>query len=90
MRVLVLTTEETTPVLDLPGTTVTRQDPYRLTLTIDTRTQPVEAVIRSALQSFVVQDIAVESPPLDDIVKAIYRGEIGQGEIGRDFDHATA
>ena len=85
-----LTTEEAAPVLYLPGTTVTRQDPYRLTLTIDTRTQSVEAVIRSALQSFAVQDIAVESPPLDDIVKAIYRGEIGRGEIGQDVDHVTA
>ncbi len=90
LRVLMLTTEEAAPVLYLPGTTVTRQDPYRLTLTIDTRTQSVEAVIRSALQSFAVQDIAVESPPLDDIVKAIYRGEIGRGEIGQDVDHVTA
>ena len=85
LRVLVLTTEEAAPVLDLPGTTVTRQDPYRLTLTIDTQTQPVEAVIRSALNSLAVQDIAVESPPLEDIVKAIYRGEIGQ-----EVSHATA
>ncbi|MGH1480599.1 MAG: ABC transporter ATP-binding protein [Geminicoccales bacterium] len=85
LRVLVLTTKETTPVLELPGTTVTGQAPYRLTLTIDTRIQPVETVIRSALNSLTVQDIAVESPPLDDIVKAIYRGE-----IGRDVDHATA
>lgn len=80
-RLLVLTTEEVTPTLDLPGATVTGQDPYRLTLAIDTRKQPVEAAIRSALNSLKVQDIAVENPPLEEIIKAIYRGEI-DGEAG--------
>ena len=82
-RKLSLRTEEITPELDLPGTTVTAAAPHGLTLTIDTRTQPVETVIRSALNRFTVQDITVESPPLDDLIKAIYRGE-----IERDLAHA--
>ncbi len=78
-RLLVLTTEEVRPVLELPGAKVTGQDAYRLTLTIDTRILPVEAAIRAALNSLSVQDIALENPPFDDVIKAIYRGEIGDG-----------
>lgn len=50
---------------------------YRLTLAVDTTVVPIERVVAAALQRLTVRDLAVANPPLEDVIEAIYRGQIG-------------
>jgi ABC-2 type transport system ATP-binding protein len=73
-RSVVLITAEERPILELPGVAVTSAEPYRLTLSVDTRVSTVEQVVATALRLLSVRDLVIENPPLEEIVKAIYRG----------------
>ncbi|HET6521745.1 MAG TPA: hypothetical protein VFG47_18275, partial [Geminicoccaceae bacterium] len=75
-RAVVLATEEERPTLDMPGVAVAAAEPHRLTLAVDTAVAPIDRVVAAALAGLTVRDLVVESPPLEEIVKAIYRGEI--------------
>jgi len=44
-------------------------------LSIDTAVSTMEQVVAAALQRLTVRDLVIENPPLEDIVKAIYRGD---------------
>jgi ABC-2 type transport system ATP-binding protein len=72
-----LATAEEAPDLTLDGVTVVAVEPYRLTLAVDTRVVPIERVVAAALQRLTVRDLSVENPPLEEVIKAIYRGELG-------------
>ncbi len=72
-RVLTLMTEEERPVLDLAGVTVAKSEPHRVSFAVDLDVTPVERVVAAALDRFAVRDLAIENPPLDDIIRAIYR-----------------
>ncbi len=72
-RVLTLMTEEEQPVLDLAGVTVASREPHRVSFAVDLDVTPVERVVAAALDRFAVRDLAIENPPLDDIIRAIYR-----------------
>ena len=76
-RTVILATGEETPVLAIDGVTVVAAEPYRLTLAVDTRVVPIEQVVAAALKRVTVRDLSVETPPLEDVIKAIYRGEVG-------------
>jgi ABC-2 type transport system ATP-binding protein len=76
-RIVVLATDEENPDLALPGVTVAAAEPYRLTLAVDTKLAPIERVVAAALERLTLRDIVIENPPLEEVVKAIYRGEIG-------------
>ncbi|MBV9522272.1 MAG: ATP-binding cassette domain-containing protein [Alphaproteobacteria bacterium] len=80
-RVVVLMTDEERPELVLPGVVVAASEPYRLTLSVDTAAAPLERVVAAALERFTLRDLVIENPPLEEIVKAIYRGEIGAGGV---------
>jgi ABC-2 type transport system ATP-binding protein len=70
---VVLHTAEVHPVLALPGVRVIKQSPHRLELEVELETTPIEALIQAALRVAHVQDITVEDPPMDEIVRALYR-----------------
>jgi ABC-2 type transport system ATP-binding protein len=76
-RTVTLVTGEETPDLAIDGVTAMAVEPYRLTLAVDTTVVPIEQVVAAALQRLAVRDLSVENPPLEDVIKAIYRGEIG-------------
>jgi ABC-2 type transport system ATP-binding protein len=76
-RTVTLLTGEETPELTILGATAVEVTPYRLTLAVDTTVVPIEQVVAAALQRLTVRDLSVENPPLEDVIKAIYRGEIG-------------
>ena len=76
-RTVTLVTGQETPNLAIDGVTTAVVAPYRLTLTVDTTVAPIEQVVAAALQQLTVRDLSVENPPLEDVIKAIYRGEIG-------------
>jgi ABC-2 type transport system ATP-binding protein len=75
-RTVILATGEETPVLTLDGVTTRTAEPYRLTLAVDTTIVPVEKVVATVLQRLTVRDLSVENPPLEAVIKAIYRGEL--------------
>jgi ABC-2 type transport system ATP-binding protein len=75
-RTVTLVTGEETPDLTIDGVTAVAVEPYRLTLAVDTTVVPIEQVVATALQRLNVRDLSVENPPLEDVIKAIYRGEI--------------
>jgi ABC-2 type transport system ATP-binding protein len=74
-RTVTLVTGEETPAIAMAGVTRIALEPYRLTLAVDTTVVPIEQVVAAALQRLTVLDLAVENPPLEDVIKAIYRGE---------------
>jgi ABC-2 type transport system ATP-binding protein len=73
-RSVVLMTAEERPILELPGVEVASAEPYRLTLSVDTRVSAVEQVVATALRLLSVRDLVIENPPLEEIVTAIYQG----------------
>jgi len=77
-RVVTLMTEEETPSLDLPGVAVSGRAPHRVSFSVDLEVIPVERVISAALGRFGVRDLAIENPPLDDVIRAIYQGQNAQ------------
>ena len=74
-RAIVLETHDPEPAFSHPGVTILTAEPYRLTLTVDTATAPMEQVIAQALQRLQVRDLIVEDTPFEEVVKKIYRGE---------------
>ena len=78
-RAIALVTEDEWPTVDLPGVSVIAAEPYRLSLAVDTAVAPIERVVAAALERLGVRDIAIEATPLDEVVKAIYRGELAGG-----------
>lgn len=67
-----LVTEEPEPDLALEGVEVVARDRHALALQVDIKTTSVDRVIRAALETLTVQDIAIENAPLEDIIKQIY------------------
>jgi ABC-2 type transport system ATP-binding protein len=73
-RSVVVVTAEENPTLDVAGATVSVSDPYRITLSVDIAQTTIEQVVSAAFRKLTVRDLIIENPPLEDIVKAIYRG----------------
>lgn len=72
-RAMTLVTAEEHPSLDLPGVAIAAAEPYRLSLSVDTARIPVEKVVAAALARLSLRDIVIENPPLEEVIKAIYR-----------------
>ena len=73
-RLVTLMTEEESPSLDLPGVAVASREPHRTSFAVDLGLIQVERVVATALERFSVRDLAIENPPLDDVIRDIYRG----------------
>ena len=73
-RLVTLMTEEENPVLDLPGVALASREPHRASFAVDLDLASVERVVATALERFSVRDLAIENPPLDDVIRAIYSG----------------
>jgi hypothetical protein len=43
-------------------------------MSLDTSVTPVEKVVAAALAQLSLRDIVIENPPLEEVIKAIYRG----------------
>lgn len=57
---------------DLPGVTVLKSADYALKLEVDTKTIPIERVMTQVIAAAPVADIAIEDPPLDEVIAHIY------------------
>jgi ABC-2 type transport system ATP-binding protein len=78
-RSIILATHEESPTFEYPGTRVRGDGPYRLIVDVDINASPVERVVTAVLARLKVHDLLIEDPPLEDIVKAIYRGATAPG-----------
>ena len=72
-RSLVLVTEDEHPTLDLPGVRASADGPYRLLVDVDMRATTIERVVAAIIARLRIRDLVIENPPLEEIVKAIYR-----------------
>jgi ABC-2 type transport system ATP-binding protein len=60
-----------TPIT-LPGVSVLKATEYALKLEVDTRVAPIEQVMAAVLHAGSVADIAIEDPPLEEVIAHIY------------------
>jgi ABC-2 type transport system ATP-binding protein len=58
--------------IDLPGVTVAELTPHRTVLDVDLSRVSVGQVVHALLAQTTLQDLSIEDPPLDEIVRAIY------------------
>lgn len=71
-KILRLATEEETPVYAHDGVRVMRQDPHQIELSIDTQAVAVEQIVAACLTQFKIRDIAIDSNPLEEVIKTLY------------------
>jgi ABC-2 type transport system ATP-binding protein len=64
--------------LTLPGVTMLSTSEYEWKIEVDTRITPVSCVAAALLEAGTVADIAIEDPPLEEVIARIY------GESGRE------
>jgi ABC-2 type transport system ATP-binding protein len=72
-KVVTLLTEEPVVNLALPGVTIQHAEPHRTVLEVDTTATAVDQVVQAALARTRVRDLTVEDPPMEAIVREIYR-----------------
>jgi len=58
--------------IELPGVTTLKRTEYALKLEVDTRLTPIEQVMNEVLRAGPVADIAIEDPPLEEVIAHIY------------------
>jgi ABC-2 type transport system ATP-binding protein len=58
--------------LSLPGVTRRTSEPHLSIFEVDTRTTRVDAVVQAALAIGGIEDITIEDPPMEEVVRAIY------------------
>jgi ABC-2 type transport system ATP-binding protein len=72
-RMITVATAEESPRLQLVGVEELAREPYRLTLAVDTTAVSVERVVAALLDRYGISDLMIENPPLEEVIKAIYR-----------------
>jgi ABC-2 type transport system ATP-binding protein len=70
----VLTVQSTAPKLtiELPGLVLRSEEPHRTVLEVDTGKVRVEQVIAAVLAQGGVEDITIEDPPMEEVIREIY------------------
>ncbi|WP_211176115.1 ATP-binding cassette domain-containing protein [Brasilonema sp. UFV-L1] len=71
-KILSVRFHNSTPEITLPGVTLLKKSEYALKLEVNTRITPIEAVMNHILQAGSVADIAIEDPPLEEVIAHIY------------------
>jgi ABC-2 type transport system ATP-binding protein len=70
--------------LELPasmGARVVSVEPHRTTVEIDTGDAAVGTLVDVVLQQTTLRDLIIDDPPLDDVIRSIYRtADLGEGE----------
>jgi ABC-2 type transport system ATP-binding protein len=71
-KVLSVKFHEPPQPLSLPGVSTLKANEYALKLEVDTRITPIEQVMSAVLRAGPVADIAIEDPPLEEVIAHIY------------------
>ncbi len=72
-KVITLRTREPQPIWQLPGTSVVDRGPNWLRIEVDLKRTPVERALRHALDTTGIHDLTVEDPPMDQVIREVYR-----------------
>jgi ABC-2 type transport system ATP-binding protein len=75
-KIVTLSTVEAGVSVSLPGVVERGRTPHRTVLEVDTTVTPVEAVVQAALAASRLEDLSVEDPPMEEIVKAVYASAV--------------
>ncbi len=62
--------------LDLPGLVVRSREPHRTVFEVDTGSVRLEQVIAAALGQGGIDDITIEDPPMEEVIREIYASDI--------------
>lgn len=73
-KIITLVLKNESIEMGLQGIRVIEQLPHHLKIAIDTSAVSVETVLQAAMSKTSLEDITVEDPPTEDIIKAIYGG----------------
>ena len=66
--------------MNVPGATLVERGPHRVVLDVDPAANPIGAVVAAAIATVRLEDLTVEDPPFEEVVKAIYAAaEAGGG-----------
>jgi len=71
-KLVTLQTAAARITIDLPGILVRPSAPHTQVLEVDTRLVRVEQVIAAALKDGGIEDITIEDPPMEEVVREIY------------------
>ena len=71
--------------INLPGVTMLKSTEYAAKLQVDTNITAIEAVMNEVLRAGSVADIAIEDPPLEEVIAHIYSQD---GSQSRNAQHA--
>jgi ABC-2 type transport system ATP-binding protein len=72
-KVLSVKFHEPPAAIALPGVSTLKASEYALKLEVDTRITPIEQVMSAVLHAAPVADIAIEDPPLEEVIAHIYQ-----------------
>ena len=81
-RVVVRLAEEATELAALPGVETHREAPRVLRLMVDTAAVGMTEVLSELMARYRIEDMTMEDPPMDDVIRAIYQGNSGLREEG--------
>ncbi|MCB1558917.1 MAG: ATP-binding cassette domain-containing protein [Alphaproteobacteria bacterium] len=73
-KIITLAMKEEAISLTMNGVRLIEAVPHQLRVSVDTSQISVEAVLQAAMKLSSLQDITVEDPPMEDIIKEIYAG----------------
>lgn len=73
-RILVVELEEPRPALDVPGTDIVRIETRRQWLRFRRDDHTVPAILAQVAAQAPVRDLAIEDPPIEEIIRRIYEG----------------
>ncbi|HJW39600.1 MAG TPA: hypothetical protein VJ476_00055, partial [Rhizomicrobium sp.] len=71
-RLVTLRSAAPTIALDFPGVMRRTSEPHLSVFEVDTRVTRVDAVVQAALAIGGIEDITIEDPPMEEVVRAIY------------------
>ena len=72
-RVTLVTTSEHIELTGHPGARIVTAAPHRTTVEIDVGDAAVGALVDAVLRQTTLRDLIIEDPPLDDVIRSIYR-----------------
>ncbi len=72
-KVIDLTLSERGDPPEYPNVRCVEQSEYRLKLEVDTREQQLDLIVAHLVSRLKVADIAIEDPPMEEVIAAIYR-----------------
>lgn len=72
-KIVTFQTKEEEIQISLKGVTEIEKKPHKSSFSIDVSEQSVEALIQHAMDQSSLRDITVEDPPMEEIIKTIYK-----------------